>query len=442
MKPFLLSFLTLSMLLAACQTQQPPLPTIVSVTSTTTAITQSTYLPIVIGKLPSPAAATTTAIATIMPSATFTPTVMPTATLTPVVPLIQLKLGLELVTTGLTKPLYLTHAHDQRIFIVQQKGQVLALESGQEKPTPFLDIQTRVGSQGNEQGLLSIAFHPDYQTNGFFYVNYTDLKGSTVIARYQVSTDPGRADEKSETILLTIPQPYANHNGGHILFGSDGYLYVGMGDGGAANDPHNHGQSLDTLLGKILRLDVNHGVPYGVPSDNPFINTPNTRPEIWSYGWRNPWRLAFDTETGDLYVADVGQNQYEEVHVELAGSQGGQNYGWRLMEASHCFNPTTCNPAELGVVMPVAEYPHSQGCSVTGGYVYRGQKFPQLTGVYIYADYCTGTVWGLRHEADGAWSQAKLLDSGKIVSSFGLDSTGEMYLLDHRNGEVWQVIGR
>jgi len=354
-------------------------------------------------------------------------------------PLEQLNLTLKPVASGFAKPLYLTHAHDQRLFVVQQAGQIMIIEGGVTRPTPFLDIKTRVGSNGNEQGLLSVAFHPNYQKNGLFYVNYTNLEGSTTIARYNVSADPNVADEISEQILLTIPQPYSNHNGGHILFGPDGYLYIGMGDGGAANDPHNNGQSLNTLLGKILRLDVDTGSPYGVPQDNPFITTAAARPEIWSFGWRNPWRMAFDAATGDLYVADVGQNQYEEVDVELAGSGGGQNYGWRLMEASHCFNPTSCDPATLKVVMPIAEYPHSQGCSVTGGYVYHGTQFPQLNGVYLYADYCTGTLWGLRHEADGSWSQAELLASGKIISSFGLDAAGELYLIDHRNGEVWQV---
>jgi len=426
---------TMFILLAACQAIQPPMPTIVAAKPTATVTGTAvppTATPTQTAVMPSEVTATPELTETVM-----MPIVVAETTAPP--PLEQLNLTLKPVASGFAKPLYLTHAHDQRLFVVQQAGQIMIIEGGVTRPTPFLDIKTRVGSNGNEQGLLSVAFHPNYQKNGLFYVNYTNLEGSTTIARYNVSADPNVADEISEQILLTIPQPYSNHNGGHILFGPDGYLYIGMGDGGAANDPHNNGQSLNTLLGKILRLDVDTGSPYGVPQDNPFITTAAARPEIWSFGWRNPWRMAFDAATGDLYVADVGQNQYEEVDVELAGSGGGQNYGWRLMEASHCFNPTSCDPATLKVVMPIAEYPHSQGCSVTGGYVYHGTQFPQLNGVYLYADYCTGTVWGLRHEADGSWSQAELLASGKIISSFGLDAAGELYLIDHRNGEVWQV---
>jgi len=426
---------TMFILLAACQAIQPPMPTIVAAKPTATVTGTAvppTATPTQTAVMPSEVTATPELTETVM-----MPIVVAETTAPP--PLEQLNLTLKPVASGFAKPLYLTHAHDQRLFVVQQAGQIMIIEGGVTRPTPFLDIKTRVGSNGNEQGLLSVAFHPNYQKNGLFYVNYTNLEGSTTIARYHVSADPNVADEISEQILLTIPQPYSNHNGGHILFGPDGYLYIGMGDGGAANDPHNNGQSLNTLLGKILRLDVDTGSPYGVPQDNPFITTAAARPEIWSYGWRNPWRMAFDAATGDLYVADVGQNQYEEVDVELAGSGGGQNYGWRLMEASHCFNPTSCDPATLKVVMPIAEYPHSQGCSVTGGYVYHGTQFPQLNGVYIYGDYCTGTLWGLRHEADGSWSQAELLASGKIISSFGLDAAGELYLIDHRSGEVWQV---
>ena len=426
---------TMFILLAACQAIQPPMPTIVAAKPTATVTGTAvppTATPTQTAVMPSEVTATPELTETVM-----MPIVVAETTAPP--PLEQLNLTLKPVASGFAKPLYLTHAHDQRLFVVQQAGQIMIIEGGVTRPTPFLDIKTRVGSNGNEQGLLSVAFHPNYQKNGLFYVNYTNLEGSTTIARYHVSADPNVADEISEQILLTIPQPYSNHNGGHILFGPDGYLYIGMGDGGAANDPHNNGQSLNTLLGKILRLDVDTGSPYGVPQDNPFITTAAARPEIWSYGWRNPWRMAFDAATGDLYVADVGQNQYEEVDVELAGSGGGQNYGWRLMEASHCFNPTSCDPATLKVVMPIAEYPHSQGCSVTGGYVYHGTQFPQLNGVYLYADYCTGTLWGLRHEADGSWSQAELLASGKIISSFGLDAAGELYLIDHRSGEVWQV---
>jgi glucose/arabinose dehydrogenase len=355
-------------------------------------------------------------------------------------------LAIELlpVAGGFTKLVYLTHAGDGtgRLFVVEQAGRILILKDGATSSTPFLDIVSIVGSSANEQGLLSVAFHPDYLNNGFFFVNYTDKQGDTVIARYQVSADnPEVADPNSAKILLTIDQPYANHNGGQVEFGPDGYLYIGMGDGGAANDPENRGQSLNTLLGKILRIEVDTGDPYGIPETNPFVNQSEASPEIWSYGWRNPWRFSFDRATGDLYVGDVGQNQYEEVDVELAGAEGGQNYGWRLMEGQHCFSPAECDPAAQGLTLPVAEYNHGLGCSVTGGYVYRGKQFPALEGVYFYGDYCTGIIWGLRHEGNEQWSQVELLHSEETISSFGQDEAGELYLIDHRGG-ILQVAAK
>jgi len=345
------------------------------------------------------------------------------------------------VASGFTKPLYLTHAGDGsgRLFVVEQAGRILIIDEGGVNPTPFLDIVSIVGSDANEQGLLGLAFHPNYASNGLFFVNYTDKQGDTRIARYSVSDNPDVADPNSAKILLAIDQPYANHNGGQIVFGPDGYLYIGMGDGGAANDPHNNGQNLNALLGKILRIDVDNGDPYAIPQDNPFASNGQGSPEIWSYGWRNPWRFSFDRATDDMYIADVGQNQYEEVDVELAGTPGGQNYGWRLMEGSHCFASNECDPASLGLVLPVAEYDHGQGCSITGGYVYRGSQFPALTGVYFYGDYCSSIMWALRHEADGSWSQAELLQSGYTISSFGQDEAGEVYLVNHGAGEIFQL---
>jgi len=344
------------------------------------------------------------------------------------------------IASGLERPDHLTHAGDGsgRLFVVEQRGRIRIIKDGELLPTPFLDIVAVVGTQANEQGLLSVAFHPHYANNGLFFVDYTNNDGNTTIARYQVSDNADLADPNSAKILLTINQPYGNHNGGQLVFGPDGYLYVGMGDGGAANDPHNNGQSLDTLLGKILRLDVDNADPYGAPQDNPFVNQANARPEIWSYGWRNPWRISFDSATGDMYVADVGQNKYEEVDVELAGTPGGRNYGWRLMEGLHCFNPAECDPDSLPVELPIAEYDHSQGCSITGGYAYRGTSYPELTGTYLYGDYCSGLVWALRHEADGSWSHAQLLASNTNISSFGQDESGEIYLIDHR-GDVYRV---
>lgn len=372
------------------------------------------------------------------PTAELPPAELPAAVET--LALDELDLQFIPVVSGFTKPLYLTHAGDGsgRLFVVEQAGRILLVKAGQINPTPFLDIVSIVGSDANEQGLLSVAFHPDYASNGFFFVNYTDKQGDTVIARYSVSGDPDTADPNSAKILLTIDQPYANHNGGQVAFGPDGYLYIGMGDGGAANDPYNNGQSLNTLLGKILRLDVDNADPYGIPMDNPFVTNGQGSFEIWSYGWRNPWRFSFDTATDDMYIADVGQNQYEEIHVELAGTPGGQNYGWRIMEGSHCFEGN-CDPASQGLVLPIAEYDHGQGCSVTGGYVYRGRQFPALNGVYFYGDYCSGLIWGLRREADGSWSQAQLTSSGYTISSFGQDEAGEVYIVNHSTGEILQI---
>ena len=373
------------------------------------------------------------------------PAATATAVSTPTVeapPLDTLGLNLVSVAGGFTRPTFITHAGDGsgRLFVTEQAGRIRVIDNGAVYPEPFLDIEELVGSDGSEQGLLSFVFHPDYANNGFFYVNYTDKQGDTVIARYTVSAgSPDAADPASSQVLLTFDQPYANHNGGQLVFGPDGHLYIGNGDGGSGGDPQNNGQSLNTLLGKILRIDVDNADPYGIPADNPFVDDPNARPEIWSYGWRNPWRFSFDRQTGDMYVADVGQNQYEEIHFEPAGSPGGLNYGWNLMEGNHCFRSPDCDPATQNLVLPVAEYDHSQGCSVTGGYVYRGDVFPDLSGVYLYADFCSGLVWGLRQEADGGWSQAELLASGYRISSFGQDEAGEIYLVDH-GGEILHVV--
>jgi glucose/arabinose dehydrogenase len=374
----------------------------------------------------------------VLPTEVPLPTDAPPAIVAPA--LDALELTFIPVASGFTKPLYLTHAGDGsgRLFVVEQAGRILIVEQGQVNPTPFLDIVSIVGSDANEQGLLGLAFHPNYASNGLFFINYTDKQGDTQIARYSVSDNPDVADPNSAEILLTIDQPYANHNGGQVVFGPDGYLYIGMGDGGAANDPHNNGQNVNALLGKILRIDVDSGDPYAIPPDNPFAGNGQGSPEIWSYGWRNPWRFSFDLATGDMYIADVGQNQYEEVHVELAGTPGGQNYGWRLMEGAHCFDGD-CDPASQNLVLPIAEYDHGQGCSITGGYVYRGSQFSALNGIYFYGDYCSGIIWALRREVDGNWSQAEVLQSGYTISSFGQDEAGEVYLVQHRTGEIFQL---
>lgn len=339
-----------------------------------------------------------------------------------------------MLTGGLFRPVYLTHAGDDRLFVVEQMGTIRIIAGGQLLTSPFLDIQDRVGSTANEQGLLSVAFHPDYQVNGRFFVNYTNNNGDTVIARYQVSAAPNQADPNSEIILLTIPQPYGNHNGGQLQFGPDGYLYVGMGDGGSAGDPHGHGQNPGTLLGALLRLDVNTDEnSYTIPANNPFVGQNDRRAEIWAYGLRNPWRFSFDRLTGDLYIADVGQNQWEEVSFQPAESGGGENYGWNVMEGAHCFGQTDCD--QSGLVLPIFEYSHNEGgCSVTGGYVYRGQQFPSLTGNYFVADYCSGFIWALVRQADGVWVTNQVLQSGLIISSFGEDVTGELYVVNHSGG--------
>ena len=448
----ILILLTSLALLTACRLlppAQPPLPTIVPVASTTprqvdptntlTPVPTATTSPTLPPETPTnPAEPPPGETATIPPADS--PTSSPTITAN-LPPLDSLTIHVKAIASGFEHPVYLTHAGDGsgRLFVVEQPGRIRIIKNGQVLPTPFLDIVSIVGSSATEQGLLSVAFHPDYANNGFFFVDYTNVNGNTVIARYHVSANPDVADPTSAKILLTIDQPYPNHNGGQLVFGPDGYLYVGMGDGGSANDPHNNGQSLDTLLGKILRLDVNQGDPYGVPADNPFVGQANARPEIWAYGLRNPWRFSFDRATNDMYIADVGQNKYEEVDFAAAGTPGGQNYGWRLMEGLHCFNPAQCDPASLNVVLPVAEYDHSQGCSITGGYVYRGTQFPALTGVYFYADYCSGQLWGLRREANGSWSQAKLAQLDANISSFGQDAAGEVYVIDHR-GKVFQIV--
>ena len=450
------------MILSACQaTTQLPSPTIVeahataspTATSQPTITSSQTETPSSTETLPP--STETLPPSTETPSPTDTPfpdntaTMLPTTTATDIpqamatLPLDSIQITLNPIADGFSKPVYLTHAGDQsgRLFVVEQAGSILIIEDIEDniiKPAPFLDIVDIVGSSANEQGLLSLAFHPDYPSNSYFFVNYTNLEGDTVIARYEVSTDPNQADVTSEQILLTIPQPYGNHNGGQILFGPDGYLYVGMGDGGAANDPQNNAQDLGSLLGKILRLDVDQGVPYGIPDDNPYITETSARPEIWSYGWRNPWRISFDRLTDDLYVADVGQNLYEELHVEPAGTLGGNNYGWRLMEGKHCFNPSSCDPEALGLILPIIEYDHSQGCSITGGYVYRGES-AHLQGVYIYGDYCTGYIWGLRQETGENWAEVLLQSSDHIISSFGEDEAGNLYLLDHQTGQVMEI---
>jgi glucose/arabinose dehydrogenase len=309
------------------------------------------------------------------------------------------------------------------LFIIEKAGRIRILENGQLVDEPFLDITDRVGSSGSEQGLLGLAFHPKYAENGRFFVNYTDVRGDTVIASFQVSNDPNRADPNSEVGVLGADQPFANHNGGALVFGPDGYLYAGLGDGGSAGDPFGNAQNTKTILGKILRIDVDAAEPGATPPDNPFGNV------VWAYGLRNPWRISFDKATGDLYIGDVGQNQWEEIDYLPAGSPGGTNFGWNLREGAHDYKGS----ASTDLTEPVAEYSHREGgCSVTGGYVYRG-SMPEWNGIYLYGDYCTGLIWGLIRSNDG-WQKQQLFDVVFTITSFGQDEAGEIYLLSDSGG--------
>jgi hypothetical protein len=336
------------------------------------------------------------------------------------------------------------HAGDSRLFLVRQTGQIVIFNGTSIVSPEFLDISGLLPSpRGNEEGLLGLAFHPNYASNGFFYVNYTNTSGDIVVARYQASPPSGnRANVNSGTILLTIPHPgQSNHNGGQIRFGPDGFLYIATGDGGGGGDPGNNGQNINSLLGKILRIDVNGGPPYGIPPTNPFVNATGAD-EIWSYGLRNPWRFTFDRQTGDMFIADVGQGDWEEIDVEPAGT-GGRNYGWRLMEGTHCYPPgSSCNPASL--VLPIAEYPHNVqgtfiGCSVTGGFRYRGSNLAAHVGTYFFGDYCTGRIWGATPNGDGSWTSVQLLDSTLTISTFGEDSAGNLYVA-HHGGALHRIV--
>lgn len=352
-------------------------------------------------------------------------------------------LDVEPIVSGLVRPTYITDAGDNsgRLYVVEQRGRILVIENGKLRNTPFLDIRDLVNTSGNERGLLSVAFHPSFNKNGQFYVYYTGQpNGDTVVARYLLSRDPNVADPASAKTLLTVDQPEPNHNGGLLLFGPDGYLYIGLGDGGGGGDRHGsigNGQNLNTLLGKILRIDVNQE-PYAAPADNPFAGRSDARPEIWAYGLRNPWRFSFDRETHDLYIADVGQGAYEEVNFQPASSHGGENYGWRLMEGAHCYNPAQGCPRD-GLVLPIAEYTHDSGCSITGGYVYRGARYPWLRGQYLFADYCTGIVWSTQPDASGKWNTVQRGRFDFTVSSFGEDQQGELYVLAHNEGAVYRL---
>jgi glucose/arabinose dehydrogenase len=348
-------------------------------------------------------------------------------------------IALEPIATGLADVVSITNAGDNRLFVTLQNGLVMIHDGTRVLPEPFLDIRSLVTS-GGERGLLSVAFHPDYALNGLFYVNYTNTGGHTVVARYSVlPQNPNRANQSSAVPILTINQPFPNHNGGQLQFGPDRYLYIGTGDGGSGGDPNNRAQNLGDLLGKMLRIDVDGASPYAIPASNPFVGRTGARPEIWSFGLRNPWRFSFDRASGDLWIADVGQGKWEEIDYQPAASIGGENYGWRRMEGSHCFNPpSNCNTGAL--VLPVIEYDHDSGCSVTGGYVYRGSMSPRLNGMYIYGDYCSGKIWGATRNADGSVTTRDLLDVSFNISTFGEDVNGEVYVGGYSNGTLYRIV--
>lgn len=352
--------------------------------------------------------------------------------------------GFELIeyASGFSKPVDIANAGDDRLFIVEKDGKIRIIESGNVLPEDFLDIDPQVNSSANERGLLGLAFHPKYSQNGYFFVHYNNLNGTTTISRFSVSADPNIADKSSEKIILTIPQPYNNHNGGDLNFGPEGYLYIGMGDGGAAGDPENRAQNRQTLLGKMLRIDVDNGDPYSIPEDNPFAMDDFTLDEIWALGLRNPWRFSFDRLTGDMYIGDVGQNKWEEIDFEPGGDPGGRNYGWRCYEGDEDYNLLDC-PGMAEMTFPIHTYQNNSsadGCSVTGGYVYRGQDVPGLYGKYIYGDYCSGKIWSLEMDACGIWHNEQVFDGpAQNYCSFGEDKDGELYLAALGSGIIYRI---
>ena len=369
------------------------------------------------------------------------------------------RLSVEKVAHGYHKPVYLTAPKNQSetLFIVEQTGQIQTINNGH-KSDPLLDIRKRVYQPkmpGDERGLLGMALHPDFKDNGKFYVNYVNRDEMSIISTFTLN---GQLIAENEEIILCVKQPYSNHNGGQVAFGPDGYLYIGLGDGGFAGDPESNGQNTHTLLGTILRLDVDGGSPYLIPTDNPFYNHDEARPEIYCYGLRNPWRFSFDREIGDLYIGDVGQSSWEEINYISFTHSTGSNFGWNQMEGSYCYPPgKDCEQDNL--IPPIFEYANNanymktligwdqndaQGCSVTGGYVYRGSSIPELNGKYIFGDYCTGKIWSFQVSKGKALDYTKWdiqgIDKDLYLSSFGEDGNGELYLLNH-TGEIYKIIG-
>lgn len=346
---------------------------------------------------------------------------------------------LQPIVSGLSAPLDFQIPKDGtgRFFIIEQAGKIRIVKAKKLVPTPFLDIHTIIES-GGEKGLLGLAFHPQYKTNGRFFVNYTRrVSGQlqTVIAEYHVSAaDPNVADPNSARILLVFNQPFDNHNGGQLAFGPDRFLYIGTGDGGSGGDPQGNGQNLGTLLAKMLRIDVNSGSPYGIPADNPFVGVSGAKPEIWAYGFRNPWRFSFDNKTKRLFIGDVGQDSWEEVDI---GVKGG-DFGWNIMEGNHCYPPAAnCN--QNGLIPPIAEYSHSEGDAVIGGYVYRGKAIPALAGLYVFGDFGSGEIWTLQETQPGVWTRTPLLNAGFNISAFGRAPNNELYVINYA-GTLYKLV--
>jgi len=373
------------------------------------------------------------------------------------------QLKAKLIAKNFEKPLYITNYpnNNDKLLVIEQEGIIQIIENNIISETPFLDISNRVHQPlypGDEMGMLGLAFDPNFNKNNNFYVNYVDRDGFTIISRFIVNKNLG--DKNSEQILIKLKQPYPNHNGGFIEFGADNYLYIGIGDGGSVGDPENRAQNLSNLFGTILRIDVSNHKNYKIPKDNPFYNSNKFKSEIWHYGLRNPWRFSFDKETGDMYIGDVGQNNWEEIDFQPSDSQGGMNFGWKILEGTHCYPDDDKNCSTEGTVLPLFEYPNDanyiktiigikqkkmQGCSVTGGYVYRGKNKPELYGRYFFGDYCTGKVWSLNNNNGNIevieHTQELLETMNKkqfYLSSFGEDEDGELYLINY-SGEIYSI---
>ncbi|HEU4496987.1 MAG TPA: PQQ-dependent sugar dehydrogenase [Flavobacterium sp.] len=348
-------------------------------------------------------------------------------------------IGIVPFASGFNDPVEIAHAGDSRLFVVEQAGRIKILNADQTtNPAPFLDISSLVSCCG-ERGLLGLAFHPNYAANGFFYVNYTNTAGNTVIARYAVSAaDPNAASPSSAAVLLTVPQPFSNHNGGTIKFGPDGYLYIGMGDGGSGGDPGNRAQNINELLGKLLRIDVNSGSPYGIPPDNPYAGAVAGADEIWAAGLRNPWKFSFNRLNGDLWIADVGQNQVEEIN-KASPAAAGLNYGWRCYEGASPYNTSGCAPM-ASMTFPVAQYTHAAtgGCSVTGGYVYTGSLYPALQNKYLFADYCLNRI-GMA-DGSGSIAYSATFPGSNFFTTFGENNAGELFVAGTAQDIVYRIV--